>query len=423
MEETKVELIEEEIVIIGAGIAGLSTALGLHRLGLKSLVLESSDSLRVSGFALTLWTNAWRALDALGVADSLRIKFPQIQGFELASAHASTSTPQSVAADCGLNRPYECRCVERKELLETLAKELPHGTIRFSSKLLSIHHHHQQSTTGFKSLQLSDGSVINTKVLIGCDGVNSQVAKWLGLKNPVKSNRSAIRGLLQSPPDGGGHGLEPRFHVYFGGGVRFGFVPCNNNSLYWFCTFTPSSSTSSSGGKEEEFEEGEAMKMKQFVLNKARNAPKEMLEVVERTGLDAISCSELKLRPPWNLLTGNIVKDNVCVAGDALHPMTPDIGQGGCSALEDSVILARCIGEAMMMKTNDDKLLEKYGKERRWRSFWLISAAYMMGVIQESGGKVTSFIREKVLPGSTIGALVYMADFHCGKLTTTESSS
>nr|GMD94431.1 monooxygenase 2-like [Ipomoea batatas] len=61
-----------DIVIVGGGIAGLATSLGLHRLGLQSLVLESSESLRVTGFALTLWTNAWRALDALGIADSLR---------------------------------------------------------------------------------------------------------------------------------------------------------------------------------------------------------------------------------------------------------------------------------------------------------------------------------------------------------------
>ncbi|KAJ0010074.1 hypothetical protein Pint_33730 [Pistacia integerrima] len=62
----------EDIVIVGAGIAGLTTSLGLHRLGIRSLVLESSKSLRVLGCALLLWTNAWKALDAVGIADSLR---------------------------------------------------------------------------------------------------------------------------------------------------------------------------------------------------------------------------------------------------------------------------------------------------------------------------------------------------------------
>ncbi|GAB4838551.1 Monooxygenase 2, partial [Ancistrocladus abbreviatus] len=68
----------EEIVIVGAGIAGLATALALHRLGLRSLVLESSSYLRVTGAAFTTWTNAWKALDALGIGDSLRALHPRI---------------------------------------------------------------------------------------------------------------------------------------------------------------------------------------------------------------------------------------------------------------------------------------------------------------------------------------------------------
>ncbi|GJR53755.1 FAD/NAD(P)-binding oxidoreductase family protein [Tanacetum coccineum] len=80
------ELHEEvDIVIVGAGLAGLTTALALHRLGLKSLVLESSESLRITGFALTLWTNAWKALDAVGIGESLRQKSTQIKGFKIAS--------------------------------------------------------------------------------------------------------------------------------------------------------------------------------------------------------------------------------------------------------------------------------------------------------------------------------------------------
>lgn len=43
--------------------------------------MESSDGLRITGFALTMWTNAWRALDAVGIGDSLRAKSVQIQGY------------------------------------------------------------------------------------------------------------------------------------------------------------------------------------------------------------------------------------------------------------------------------------------------------------------------------------------------------
>jgi len=97
----------QDIVIVGAGIAGLTTSLGLHRylfhflhyqlcfylfiflscftyahrLGVPSLVLESSDTLRVTGFALSIWENAWKALDAVGVGDILRDQHLQLKGY------------------------------------------------------------------------------------------------------------------------------------------------------------------------------------------------------------------------------------------------------------------------------------------------------------------------------------------------------
>lgn len=188
------------------------------------------------------------------------------------------------------------------------------------------------------------------------------------------------------------------------------FVPANNSD-------------------EKAFEE-DPIKMKQFVLGKIATSPRKVLDVVERTELSRISCAELKFRLPWNLLMGNITKDNVCVAGDALHPMTPDIGQGGCSSIEDAVILARCLGEAILRKPNvhtgevneEEEYgrikqgLEKYGKDRRWRSFNLISTAFLVGYVQQSEGKIISFLREKWLAKYTSHAFLRLANYDCGKL-------
>ncbi|GAB4853137.1 hypothetical protein Ancab_017321 [Ancistrocladus abbreviatus] len=62
----------EDILIVGAGVSGLTTAVALHRLGLRSIILESANSMRASGFHLSMWTNAWKAFDENGIADSLR---------------------------------------------------------------------------------------------------------------------------------------------------------------------------------------------------------------------------------------------------------------------------------------------------------------------------------------------------------------
>lgn len=406
----------EDIVIVGAGISGLATALALHRLGIRSLVLESSEKLRITGFALTLWANAWRALDALGIGDLIRETCLQMQGLLYVSSDESLivseqSPSQPNKADVIFD--FEARCVKRKDLLETLERELPMGTIRYSSKVVFI-----EESGKLKLVHLADGSVVKTKVLIGCDGGNSLVAKWLGLQNPVSSGRSVIRGFVNYPD---GHGFQPKFHAYFGGGIRYGFIPCDEKNVYWFCTFTPSIF-------HYDVEEQDPLKMKQFVLTNIQNAPERVSQIVERTETECIICSRLKLRLPWNILSGKFGKNNVCVVGDALHPMTPDIGQGGCSALEDSIVLARCIGDAFSKKKASnvkgnvdeyieiDKGLKKYVRERRWRSFTLISTAYLVGMIQESDGKIISFLRNKFLGQYTVKIMMRIADFDCGVL-------
>ena len=62
---------EHDVVIVGAGIAGLATAIALKRVGVKALVLEKSEGLRATGAAIGLHSNAWLALEALGVAHKL----------------------------------------------------------------------------------------------------------------------------------------------------------------------------------------------------------------------------------------------------------------------------------------------------------------------------------------------------------------
>jgi len=78
---------------------------------------------------------------------------------------------------------------------------------------------------------------IYLQVLVGCDGINSVVAKWLGLATPSYSGRSAARGFAHYPD---GHCFDPKFLQFIGNGFRSGMLPCNENEIYWFFTWTPS---------------------------------------------------------------------------------------------------------------------------------------------------------------------------------------
>lgn len=140
-------------------------------------------------------------------------------------------------------------------------------------------------------------------------------------------------------------------------------------------------------------------KLKLLVLSKLGKVSDKIRQVFEETKLENMVCAPLKFRYPWEMLWGNISRDNVCVLGDALHPMTPDIAQGGCSALEDSVVLARLLGRALEINDEDDghgaviNALEKWARERRWRCFDLISTSYMVGFMQQSDGLLLQFLR------------------------------
>ena len=76
------------------------------------------------------------------------------------------------------------------------------------------------------------------QALVGCDGVHSVVAHWLGLTTPVHSGRWAVRGLAIFPE---GHGLNHEFQHFLTTGKRAGLVPVNDKEFYWFLTIKFSS--------------------------------------------------------------------------------------------------------------------------------------------------------------------------------------
>ncbi|RVW24764.1 Monooxygenase 2 [Vitis vinifera] len=386
-------VLEEEIVIVGAGIAGLATAIALKRVGIRALVLERSDGLRVSGAALTLAPNAWLALDALGVAHKLTPLYAVRE--KMCITNVATGVVQEVSLirnnsplDDHRDSKWICNdligcqissrggpiTVHRKTLLENLAEELPRHSIRFSSKPISIE---AQAQEGPYTIRLEDGTVITTKVLIGCDGVNSFVARKLGLAEPVNSGRSSVVALAVFPE---GHAVRETM------------------------TKDP-----------QEIQE-------QVIENYAKDFPPIYAEVVRHCDLSTLTLAPLRLRLPWDVIFGNVSKGNMTVVGDAMHPMTPDLGQGGCAALEDAVVLGRHIGKSFidngrLVPGAVAEAIEGYVKERRWRAAWLIAGSYFSGWAQVGReGWLMKMFRDMIFYRFVLKRLISIADYDCGKL-------
>ncbi|KAK9991233.1 hypothetical protein SO802_026218 [Lithocarpus litseifolius] len=282
---------EQDVVIVGAGIAGLATAVALKRVGVGALVLEKSEGLRATGAALGLHPNAWLALDALGVSHKLTTTYAPCRKRNV--TNVDTGATQQVPSTEPNKNGHELRIVRRKALLEALAEELPTETIRYSSKLNSI------------VTQVEEGS---SYAIIHMEN---------GVSIKAKVNRNYIRA---------------------------GFFPLNEE-LYWFLTNLPSKSS-----RGEDIAHDPELIKKEVISNFAKNFPASYLRVVQHLDLSTVTWAPLMFRFPWDVIIGNLSKGNITVASDAMHPMTPDLGQGGCSALEDAVVLGRHIGN-LVIKT------------------------------------------------------------------------
>ncbi|XP_072983662.1 monooxygenase 2-like isoform X1 [Typha latifolia] len=390
----------EDVVIVGAGIAGLATAASLRKLGVSSLVLEQGESLRTGGTSLTLFKNAWRVLDSIGVGDELRSKFLQIQGLVMRSEDGRELRSFTFEEEAP---GQEVRAVERRELLETLASKLPPNTIAFSSKLKSITRQGSDGTL----LELDNGDRLLAKIVIGCDGIRSPIARWMGFSEPRYVGHSAFRGLGLYPE---GQPFKSKVNYIYGRGLRAGFVPVSPTKVYWFICFN--SGTSVPPGSRA----GDRSALKKEALNLVRSWPRELLDIIQKTPEDIVVKTPLADRWLWPGLSPPASKRGVVVVGDAWHPMTPNLAQGGCCALEDAVVLSRKLaaaidgGQGMI-----DDALRDYGQDRWSRVFPLTARSNLVGSLLQWENPLVCAIRNDIAIPKLVrlGPFLEHTNFEC----------
>ncbi|KAJ6817296.1 uncharacterized protein M6B38_412130 [Iris pallida] len=168
---------------------------------------------------------------------------------------------------------------------------------------------------------------------------------------------------------------------------------------------------------------------KEVEQNLAKGFPEAYLDVVRHADLSSLTWAPLMLRAPWSIVAGPMQRGSVTVAGDAMHPMTPDLGQGGCSALEDAVVLARSIGPALIAGGLErccakevEEGMKKYVGERRWRVAGLVTGSYVSGWVQQGGsgsglgGWFVKWFRDHVFYRFLSTRIASAVNYDCGGL-------
>ncbi|XP_019058850.1 PREDICTED: uncharacterized protein LOC104820256 isoform X2 [Tarenaya hassleriana] len=259
----------------------------------------------------------------------------------------------------------EARCLKRDDLVRALADA--------GSQIVSIN---LDETTSFPVLQLSHGVTIKAKVLIGCDGANSMVADFLKLSPKKAFPSGAVRGFAFYP---NGHGFPQELLRMKIGNTMSGRLPVTHNLVFWFAHLQDSSKVGIVAKDQEA--------IANLTLDSMRDFPEDWKEMVKNCDVHSLSLYHLKYKSPLNIMFGKFRKGTVTVAGDAMHVMGPFIGQGGSAALEDAVVLARCLAKKLGwddgVKGSSAKrigeALDEYVNERRMRLVGLSTQTYLTG--------------------------------------------
>ncbi|KAK9845245.1 hypothetical protein WJX81_001020 [Elliptochloris bilobata] len=296
---------ENSVVVVGGGIGGLAAAVGLTKVGIPVTVLERAASLREAGACIMMQSNAWRALEALGVANDLRSRYAmKVERMEAYKKSGQRLNSLAVA-DCE-GGPHELR-----GLASARSRTLQAGPV----------------------IELEDGTQIKAKVVIGADGVMSTVGASLGIPKPVYAGWSVFRGMTDFPeglPD-----PAPAFRVILEdtSGLMVGTYPVSPTRAYYFvCGPAP----------EDYVQKCKDKKVARAELEKrVKGLPLAMEAVVAHTPDEHLYISIVGDRKvPAGEPMG---RGCITVIGDAMHPTTPAIGQGGAMALEDTVEVAAAL--------------------------------------------------------------------------------
>lgn len=341
-------------LIVGAGIGGLTTAIALRRVGVEAVVLERAAELREAGAGLLLGANAVKVLDRLGLGEAVRsIGAPTIVGdlFSWRGEVLVSLSAEQVVKLVGA----ESFAVHRAELQEALLRELGEESVSLGAGCEGF----VQDREGVRVF-LEDGAERSADLLVGADGIHSTIrGELFGHEKPVYAGYTAWRGIVNYPRDflPRGGGFES-----WGRGMRFGCARMDGGRMYWFATRNaPEGEYTGPAGERS------------ALLDMFHGWHEPVWDLIEETPEKDIRRDDVYDREPlrrWG-------EGRVRLLGDAAHPMTPNLGQGACQAIEDAFVLAGCLRE----EPEVEAALRAYETNRTGRTAAIVWLSRRMGRI------------------------------------------
>ncbi len=356
--------------IIGAGPAGLSTAIALRKQGFEVNVYERAKAFRPIGAGLTLSPNGLRSLEAIepDVVKQLKLQGSQIKRFKI---RTSRGLPIITRRMTGKEYDQPFMAIRWFCLQEILRSKLPPDNLHLNHRLIGFEQNQQSVKLFFEN----DKST-TVDVLIGADGINSAVRKQLfKVEAPTYGGWMTWRGVLKYQ-----HRFLPSHQATAYGKKGKIFLLLDNGDGYisWSLEMISNTIHQSKNAKD----------VKERVIQELSKWHWVVREVIDQTDADIIVerpvCNPLIL-PQWS-------KQRVTLLGDAAHFMGPDLGQGSNTTFEDAWVLSDCLCN----HGNLGKALEAYEKSRIERTTivqyrTLFSAAQMVNPFLRPKRFKTSF--------------------------------
>ncbi|HEX6276324.1 MAG TPA: FAD-dependent monooxygenase, partial [Polyangiaceae bacterium] len=258
--------------------------------------------------------------------------------------------------------------IHRARLQEVFAKALERTAVVLGKRCVGF----DDDASGV-TLHFEDGSSERAALLVGADGLHSAVRRVLLGETPLRyAGYTSWRGIASPTP-----GVEAgRVAEMWGRGLRFGYAAVSASEIYWFAV-----ANAPEGARDDDAHAFVTARFAEF----AAPAP----ALVAATAKERVFRTDIHDRPPvasWS-------RGRVTLLGDAAHPTTPNLGQGGCMAIEDAVTLAHCLA----VESAHEQAFAAYEAKRLAHTSRIVEASYKFGQIAQLDGAVSTAIRNFVM--------------------------